>query len=220
MNDENPRQRNRSLLPSMVSGQLETALNRALQYAPATKMRLKKLAGKSIGLQLTNPPIEMTLLIERKGVRTLSHLEENPNARIVGPCFTVMRNLAKDTSSGQWLASGVALEGDVEIIQQLSTILKEQDFDVEEPLSELFGDVAAHQITRATRGAFSFLKKAGKTLLEESGSLFNNGETTFVAKSKAEGFYDAVDNLRDDFERLEARWKLLETQLKTQRNQD
>ena len=162
----------------------------------------------------------MTLLIERKGVRTLSHLEENPDALMAGPCFTVMRNLAKDTSTGQWLASGVALEGDVDIIQQLSTILKEQDFDVEEPLSELIGDVAAHQITRATRGAFGFLRKAGKTLLEESGNLFNDGESTFVAKAKAERFYDSVDILRDDFERLEARWNQLETQLKAKQVQD
>ena len=104
---QDPREQNRSLLPSMVTGQLETALNRALSYAPATKMRLKKLSGKSLGLNLRNPMVHMTLLFERKGVRTFSHLEENPDAVIKGSFFTVVRNLAKDTSTGQWLASGV-----------------------------------------------------------------------------------------------------------------
>ncbi|MCG8672157.1 MAG: SCP2 sterol-binding domain-containing protein [Pseudomonadales bacterium] len=212
---QDPRQQNRSLLPSMVTGQLEAALNRALSYAPATKMRLKRLAGKSLGLKLRNPMVEMTILIERKGVRVLSHLEENPNAVIEGSFFTVMRNLAKETSTGQWLASGVKLEGDVELIQQLSTILAEQDFDVEELLSELFGDIAAHQITRATRGAFSFLKKAGKALIEESGVLLNNSEgTTLVEKQEAQSLFEQVDTLRDDYDRLEARWNQIEAKLK------
>lgn len=209
-----PPNSNHSLIPSMVTGQLENALNRALGYAPATKMRLKRLAGKSLGFNLRNPAVQLTLLIERKSVRSLSHLEETPDAVIAGPFFTVVRNLAKHTSTGQWLASGVELQGDVELIQQVSTILAEQDFDIEEPLSELIGDVAAHQITRATRGAFSFLKKAGKTLLEESGNLLQTDGKALIEKQEAQRFYDQVDDLRADYDRLEARWQRLEHQVK------
>ena len=212
------RQHNRSLVPSAVTGQLEKALNRALNYAPGTKMRLKRLAGKAIGLDLSNPGVQLTLIFERKGVRTLSHLEESPDAVIAGPFFTVIRNFARHTSSGQWLASGVELQGDVELIQLVSTILAEQDFDIEEPLSELIGDVAAHQLTRATRGAFGFLKKAGKALIEESHQWLNQGENTLVDQQEAETFYNDVDRLRDDFDRLEARWQRLENRLKQQGN--
>lgn len=210
MSEHDPRLQNRSMLPSMVTGQLEAALNKALSYAPATKMRLKSLAGKSLGLNLRNPMVQLTILIERRGVRTLSHLEENPDAVIEGPFFTVVRNLAKDTTTGQWLASGIELKGDVELIQQVSSILADQDFDVEEPLSELVGDIAAHQITRATRGAFSFLKKAGKALIEESGSLLNTEGKALVEKTEAQSFYDQVDTLRDDADRIEARWDNIE----------
>lgn len=211
---QDPRTQNRSLLPSMVTGQLEAALNKALGYAPATKMRLKKLAGKSLGLNLRNPNVQMTIMFERKGVRTFSHLEENPNAVIKGSFFTVVRNLARDTTTGQWLSSGIELEGDIELIQQVSSILADQDFDVEEPLSELVGDIAAHQITRATRGAFSFLKKAGKALIEESGTLLNTQGRAIVDQDEAEDFYHDVDKLRDAYDRLEARWNQIESAIK------
>ncbi len=101
----------------------------------------------------------------------------------------------------------------MELIKQVSTILAEQDFDVEEPLSELIGDVAAHQITRATRGAFSFFKKAGKALIEESSLIFNDDKAT-VTKQEAQGFYEQVDELRADHDRLEARWNQIETKIK------
>ena len=205
---------NRSLIPSLVTGQLERALNRALSYAPATRMRLKRLAGKSLGLDLRNPSVQLTLLMEKKGVRTLSHLEEAPDAVIAGPFFTVMRNMARETSTGQWLASGVELQGDTELIQQVSVILAEQDFDVEEPLSELIGDVAAHQLTRATRGAFGFLKKAGRTLLEESGNFLQSDGKALVSREDADDFYDDIDRLRADYDRLEARWQRLEKKIR------
>lgn len=205
---------NRSLVPSLVTGQLENALNRALNYAPATRLRLKKLAGKSLGFDLRNPAVQLTLLIEKKGVRTLSHLEEAPDAVIAGPFFTVMRNIAKDTSTGQWLASGIELQGDTDLIQQVSTILAEQDFDIEEPLSGLIGDVAAHQLTRATRGAFSFLKKAGRTLLEESGNLLGSDGKALIEREEADRFYNDIDDLRADYDRLEARWNRLEQRIK------
>lgn len=209
---------NRSLIPSMVTDQLEKALNRALNYAPATRIRLKKLAGKSLGFDLRNPSVQVTVLIEKRGVRTLSHLEESPDALIKGPFFTVARNIAKDTSTGQWLASGIALEGDIELIQHIATILAEQDFDIEEPLAELIGDVAAHQITRATRGAFGFLKKAGRTLLEESGNLLGSEGNALVERAEADRFYNTVDDVRADYDRLEARWNRLEKRIQERLN--
>lgn len=205
--------RNRSLVPSLVTSQMENALNRALNYAPATRLRLKKLAGKSLGFDLRNPSVQLTLLIEKRGVRTLSHLDEAPDAVIAGPFFTVVRNIARDTSTGQWLASGIELQGDTDLIQQISTILAEQDFDIEEPLSELIGDVAAHQITRATRGAFGFLKKAGRTLLEESGNLLGSDGKALIEREEADRFYNEVDDLRADYDRLEARWNRLEQRI-------
>ncbi|PIE41458.1 MAG: hypothetical protein CSA49_03265 [Gammaproteobacteria bacterium] len=183
-NESNTNQ-NRSLLPSLVTGQLEMALNKALGYAPATKMRLKRLAGKSLGLNLRNPAVQLTLIIERKGVRTLSYLEENPDAVITGPCVTVVRQLAKNSTTSQWLASGIELTGDIDLVQQVSSILAEQDFDIEEPLSELIGDVAAHQLARATRGAFGLLKKAGI------------GKTR-VSKTAANNLHQDADTPRDD----------------------
>ncbi len=207
--------RNRSLVPSLVTSQMENALNRALNYAPATRLRLKKLAGKSLGFDLRNPSVQLTLLIEKRGVRTLSHLDEAPDAVIAGPFFTVVRNIARDTSTGQWLASGIELQGDTDLIQQISTILAEQDFDIEEPLSELIGDVAAHQITRATRGAFGFLKKAGRTLLEESGNLLGSDGKALIEREEADRFYNEVDDLRADYDRLEARWNRLEQRINT-----
>ena len=206
--------RNRSLVPSLVTSQMENALNRALNYAPATRLRLKKLAGKSLGFDLRNPSVQLTLLIEKRGVRTLSHLDEAPDAVIAGPFFTVVRNIARDTSTGQWLASGIELQGDTDLIQQISTILAEQDFDIEERLSELIGDVAAHQITRATRGAFGFLKKAGRTLLEESGNLLGSDGKALIEREEADRFYNEVDDLRADYDRLEARWNRLEQRIK------
>ena len=53
-----------SLIPTFLTEQLERVANRALQYAPLTRLQLQKLQGKSFGIELQRP--HFPLLISGK----------------------------------------------------------------------------------------------------------------------------------------------------------
>ena len=49
----------RSLLPVLVTEQLERAANRALRYAPLTRLQLRPLQGRTLALELQRPPLRL-----------------------------------------------------------------------------------------------------------------------------------------------------------------
>src|SRR5262245_18047483 len=57
-----------SLLPTFVTEQLERVANRALHYAPLTRLQLHKLEGKSFGIELQRPHFPLLVSVTRKGL--------------------------------------------------------------------------------------------------------------------------------------------------------
>jgi ubiquinone biosynthesis accessory factor UbiJ len=104
----------------------------------------------------------------------------------------------------------VHIEGDAEVAQTFSELLKAAQPDLEEELSRVVGDVAAHQVGNAARTALRFARRAHDTFLQNVAEYLQEEGRDVPNRTEAEEFLHGVDRLRDDVDRLEARLKLLE----------
>jgi ubiquinone biosynthesis protein UbiJ len=99
----------------------------------------------------------------------------------------------------------VRVTGDTALASALTGVLSAMHWDVEEDLSRVIGDVAAHRVAQA---GSSFLAWQGRTATNLAQSLaeYWTEERPVIAGSDAvREFVQAVDVLRDDTERLEKR---------------
>lgn len=104
----------------------------------------------------------------------------------------------------------VRIEGDAEVAQAFSELLKEARPDLEEELSRLIGDVAAHQVGNAARSVIGFAQRAADTLAQNVSEYLQEEGRDVPSRTEAEEFIAGVDKLRDDVDRLEARIARLE----------
>jgi ubiquinone biosynthesis protein UbiJ len=187
----------------MLLSTLEANLNRNIAASSAARALCARLNGKSLRLQLTGLPMEFVMRSEGEGVRVTSSSTDVADATLSGSplgLLSLARQQAKSTSG-----SSVRIEGDAEVAQNFSELLKQAKPDIEEELSRIVGDVAAHQIGNTVRSLLGFGKRVGDTLLQNVGEYLSEESRDVPSKTEAEEFNHDVDVLRDDVARFEAR---------------
>jgi ubiquinone biosynthesis accessory factor UbiJ len=208
-----------SLIPTFLTEQLERVANRALQYAPLTRLQLHKLEGKSFGIELQRPHFPLLISVTRKGLLFQSHWEGSADVSIRGPAVALLRQLrAEDTTPASLMRNGIELEGDQALAQQFVKVLKDLDIDLESALGDLIGDVAAHQIAEVARTGLDWLNRAGKTLLQQSRNFLAEERKVVLTPRQFHRFRDDVEELREDTDRLEARLRQLQQRVNARAN--
>jgi ubiquinone biosynthesis protein UbiJ len=78
-------------------------------------------------------------------------------------------------------------------------------WDVEEDLSRVFGDVAAHRLTGSAQAMAQWAKMSGENLMRSFSEYWTEERPAVAAANDLAGFAADVDRLRDDLARLEKR---------------
>jgi len=192
----------------MLLAPLESALNRNIAASSAARAACKRLSGKTLAVHLTTSPnTKLTSLYCNCADDRIS-LGSTSDAPVAATLsgsplsYLSMLNAAPESA----LRSGsVRIEGDAEVAQAFRDLLQASKPDVEEELSRLIGDVAAHRIGNAARGALSFGKRVADTLAQNVAEFLQEESRDVVTRIELDEFGDAVDKLRDAVERAEAR---------------
>ena len=112
-----------------------------------------------------------------------------------------LRLAARDETAWQ----EIEIAGDTGFAAAIHHVARNLRWDVEEDLSRIFGDIAAHRMTAAGRT----LNRWGEQALENTGRAFAEYWTEerplIAGRRDLEEFNRAVDALRDDVARLEKR---------------
>lgn len=187
---------------------LETALNRVLALDPDTPRRLRPLAGRSLGVALTEPPLRLRVRFTDHALQ-LAHEPEDaaPPDATVEATLGALAGLA--LSRGERTRE-VGFRGDVGVIQEVRRLFGELDVDLEEQLAAVTGDVMAHQVGNAVRGGRDWGRHAADTLLRNTGEWLTEERRLLPPAAEARHFLAEVDRLREDTDRLEARLRRLE----------
>lgn len=206
-----------SLIPTLLTEQLERVANRALDYAPVTRLQLRKLAGKSLAIELQRPHFPLLVSVTRKGVVFYSHWDGGADVTLRGPAVALLRQLREDNPTpASLMCHGIELEGDQALARQFINLLRDLDIDLESALGDLIGDVAAHQAVQVARSGLDWLGRVGKSLLQQSRQLLAEERKVVVSTHQFDEFRSQVEQLREDTDRLEARLQLLRERLQPQ----
>ena len=99
----------------------------------------------------------------------------------------------------------VRIEGSAELAETLGFVIRNLRWDIEEDLSRLVGDIAAHRIATGARELASWQRQATRNLAENLAEYFTQEQPLIARRDAITGFSGDVDRLRDDVARLEKR---------------
>lgn len=188
---------------------LEIALNRYLAEDPEVLARLADYDDQVLALQLRELGFTTYLRAHAQGFQVLGDWP-GPRATVITSLPVLGRMLVSEDKGRSLVLEGdIRIEGDNEFAQALMEILRDIDFDPEEVLSRYIGDVPAHRVGQLMRGLFSRGRDQAESLGRETVRFLRDDQRDLVAREETRDWLDAVDRLRTDVERVEARMNRL-----------
>jgi ubiquinone biosynthesis accessory factor UbiJ len=187
---------------------LESVLNRNIAGSAAARRLCKKLDGKVLALHVTGLPLSLFFRSagERMSIDTAD--ADTPAASLAGTPLALMR-LAGPAPEAAIRGGAIHIQGDAEVAQAFSELLKQAQPDLEEELSRVIGDVAAHQVGNVARAALGFGRRAIDTFTQNVAEYLQEEGRDLPSRTEADEFIADIDKLRDDVARLEARIAML-----------
>lgn len=207
-------QHRQSLIPVFLTEQLERAANRALYYAPVTRLQLTKLKGKSLAIELQRPHFPLLMSVGKRNLSFQSQWDSPADVTIRGPAVALLRQIGKqDITPADLMKLDIEIEGDQQLAQQFLHIIKDLDLDLESALGDLIGDLAAHQITEVAKAGFGWLRTTAKAVLNQSRHMIAEERQWVLTPRQFQRFQQDVEDLREDTDRLQARLQRLQKTL-------
>ena len=184
---------------------LETAFNNYLALDPEAPEKLTAFDGKVICIDIRGLNKRIYLLIKGSKISVLKQHCAEPDATIIGSPAALFKLGVHRDSAPLFFAGEVEIRGDTRLGRQFKSLLADMDIDWEEHLSRLIGDIAAHRVA----GLFNELKEWGESVAgnfaDDVGEYLQEESRDVVSGAEMGMFYQQVDKLRDDTERLKAR---------------
>ena len=179
------------------------AANHVLRTAPLAMERLARHAGRTASIAVG--PFRVSLTVQTTGEVTgaVAGTPHDLSVRIPPPLLP--RLAAHDEAA--W--SEVGMEGDKEFGDEIAFIARNLSWDVEEDLSRVVGDVAAHRAVSTARSLHRWGRDAALRLAQGAAEYWTEESPLIASRVKVASFAEEVATLRDDIERLAARLERL-----------
>ena len=173
-------------------------VNRLLDAEPWARERLAPFAGEAVELVLAPlPPVRVTIVeggrLQAGGGAPSLTLRLGP-----GALFALARG-------EEAFLRAVEVNGNARLAQEVASLARHLRPDIEEELSRLVGDVAAHRIAGAVREFAAWQVDAAKRVTTAAGDFLAEEARLLVRREEQATHARAVAELRDALARLEKR---------------
>jgi ubiquinone biosynthesis accessory factor UbiJ len=177
-------------------------VNRLLDAAPWARERLAPFAGDAVELVARPlPALRVTILEDGRlrpgGGEAAVTVKLGPEAL-----------LALARGEEQFLRA-IEVAGNARLAQELATLARHLRWDVEEDLSRLIGDVAAHRAVAAGRDFIAWQADAARRLVGAAADYLTDESPLLVRRPDQEARARMIAELRDALARLEKRLERL-----------
>jgi ubiquinone biosynthesis protein UbiJ len=179
------------------------AVNHLLAQASWAREKLQPFAGQCA--HLTLPPFYALLSITAEGLVAAPPAEVTATVTIDLPASAPL--LALQGKAGVMRAARIT--GSADFAQELGYVIQHLRWDVEEDLSRVFGDIAAHRLTTGVSAIAAWQREKLKNLAENFAEYLTEERPAIARRLAIADFSAEVDGLRDDVARLEKRLQRL-----------
>lgn len=190
---------------SLTSAGLAQLISHLLSRASWARERLMPFAGSTVRCQLD--PVDLRFLIDTEGL--LSAAPDTGNAADVTISMPIARVPAAVLSDANELMNAVTLAGNAELADALGFVFRNLEWDIEDDLAHLIGDIPAHRIALAATAFKQSNDRAVQSLTGSLAEYFTEEQAILVTRGALHALSDELRVLRDDLARLEKRTERL-----------
>jgi ubiquinone biosynthesis accessory factor UbiJ len=201
----------------------EALLNRCIDSSAQAGALARRLQGTSLqvdveGLTRVRAIAHQGRLALLTGAEGGADGNAEADATISGslPALLQLLNTGTTREPGGAAAVGrpAQIRGNAEIANQYRELFRLARPDPEEELSRWIGDVPARRLSEFARHALEWARRTRRTAGENIAEYLQEEGRDLVNKTELEEFLRGVDELRETFDRIEARLGRLEARLK------
>lgn len=147
-----------ALQSTAISG-LETAINTALKYDPATLRDLSEIEGQVLLIDCSMPDLRLAVEVQQQQIVIHSNWDGEAAVALEGSMIALAKMAVNASDTSSFAGSGVQLSGNLETLHKLHKILSQLNIDWDGALADLIGDVPAHIISSAVRKSSKLRKE-------------------------------------------------------------
>lgn len=187
----------------------ETVLNHYLALDPEMQDKLAAFQGKVIKLEIKGMNKAFYLFPGDTGIQIKTAYEGVVDTVLSGsPVSLLKMSMVPDVSS-MLLTGELEISGDTRLGHSFKNVFKQMDVDWTGQLARLVGDNAAYQLQQSGKSLRQWGKQAINSVAMNTGEYLQEESRDVVTETELEIFCEAVDSLRDDVDRLQAKIQLL-----------
>lgn len=187
-----------------------TALvNKQIKATTPARELCAEFDGKVMAVRVKDTGLAMYFYVCPEEIALFGDFDGEPDVVVTGSILTLAR-LAGASSEDAIRDGSLELIGDAEVAQAFQKLFAYGRPDIEEELSGVIGDVAAHRLGEVARSIGSWGRQAGATLRQNITEFLQEERRDVPSRYEVEAFTRKIDELRDDVARVEARLNHLE----------
>jgi ubiquinone biosynthesis protein UbiJ len=183
-------------------------LNRNIKETTPARDLCRQLDGKVVAVRVRDTALAVYFEINDEVITMATDSGSDPDVVLTGSLLTLARmaGSANESASTPAVRDGALdLSGDAYTAQAFQDLLGYAKPDIEEELSNIVGDAAAHRAGVIARGVSNWARDARRTLGSNIREYLQEESRDVPSRYEVERFTQQVDSLRDDVARLEAR---------------
>jgi ubiquinone biosynthesis protein UbiJ len=196
-------------LPDLLHLPVEALINRGIGQSTTAQALARELEGKSLDARVDGSPFALRITLTGGRARVHPPGGEPAGATVSGALIPMVRLLGGDPE-GLIRDGEVRISGDGDLAERFRELLKLARPDLEEELSKLVGDAAAHQAGNLVRNLVDWGRRARASVGRSVGEYFTEERKDLPPPTEVAEFHAAVDTLASDVDRAEARLRRLQ----------
>lgn len=184
-------------------------LNRNIGEITPARELCARLDGKSVVIRVRDTALSLTFGFSNDLIELGTTLPEEPDVVIVGSPLTLAK-VARGGGQAELRDGSLEVTGNAAVADAFRELLGYAKPDIEEELSGVVGDAAAHRLGELARGLRGWARDARTTMEANMREYLQEESRELPSRYEVERFTRELNVLRDDVERAAARLARLE----------
>ncbi|NKB46302.1 MAG: sterol-binding protein [Legionellales bacterium] len=199
------------MLQTMMLAPVQYALNQYLQLDPELPHRLMQHEGKVLLIQVDGLPAVCYLKFVGGNLELHADYPDPVDVTLVGTPLALMRlGMSQGTDALGLLKEHVVMTGDAAFAENVKQIFDQMHIDWEELLAPWIGDLMAYEVGSTGRRLSDWMHRTCQSMQQNMTEYLQEETRQLPPRLEIEDFYQQVDELMMDVDRLRARVALLE----------
>jgi len=189
-------------------------INRQIQATTPARELCERLDNRVMAVRVKDTALAVYILVHDQMIELSGEYTDDPDVVVTGSLVSLAK-LSGPSGEAAIRHGEIDISGDALAAQDFQKLLTYAKPDIEEELSMVIGDAAAHGVGELFRGIGAWRQNARATMSQNISEYLQEESRAVPTRDEVNDFRRHVDTLRDDVARLDARLQKIATRRTT-----